>query len=119
MAQTTITASEARAQVLLENAANWSRGTAVTRTGETIGVVLFASGSRPGVVYLTRCDGAAGACDCPGAQRSRSGLCSHVRAVRAEAEAARESVGSKPRTKLENLMDAQLDEGTRTVAAFG
>jgi hypothetical protein len=64
MAQTTITASEARAQVLLENAANWSRGTAVTRTGETIGVVLFASGSRPGVVYMTRVTVRAGLVSC-------------------------------------------------------
>lgn len=112
-----ITSSEARAQVLLENAANWSRGTAVTRTGETIGVVLFASGSRPGVVYLTRCDGRG--CDCPGAQRTWSGTCCHQIAVAWEAEQARATVGPKPRAKLENLMDRQLDEGTRTVAAFG
>ena len=45
------TSSEARARVLLENAANWSRGTAITATGETVGVVLFASATRGGVVY--------------------------------------------------------------------
>ena len=93
MAQTQrITSSEARAQVLLENAANWSRGTAVTATGETVGVVLFTSGSRPGVVYLTRCDGAA--CDCPAYQRGIRQCC-HIRAVRLEAEQAREAVTPK------------------------
>lgn len=82
MATQSITSSEARAQVLLENAANWSRGTAVTRTGETIGVVLFTSGSRPGVVYLTRQDGLG--CNCPGAVTRLD--CCHMRAVRADNE---------------------------------
>jgi predicted nucleic acid-binding Zn finger protein len=117
MAQTTITASEARAQVLLENAANWSRGTAVTRTGETIGVVLFASGSRPGVVYMTRQDGEGG-CSCPAYQRGFRQCC-HVRAVRADVAQAREAVTVKPRTTYDQLLDAQLDEGTRTVAILG
>lgn len=91
MAQTTITASEARTQVLLENAANWSRGTAVTRTGETIGAVLFASGSRPGIVYLTRCDGAA--CDCLAYQRGIRQCC-HIRSVRMEVERARAALAT-------------------------
>lgn len=116
MATQSITSSEARAQVLLENAANWSRGTAVTRTGETIGVVLFASGSRPGVVYMTRCDGRG--CDCPGAQRTWSGTCCHQLAVAREAQQAREAVTVKLRAPYDQLMDAQIDEGTRTVAAF-
>lgn len=111
MAQQTITSSEARARVLLENAATWSRGTAVTRTGETIGVVLFASGSRPGVVYLTRCDGRGG-CSCLAYQRGYRECC-HVRAVRAEAEAAREAVGPKPRPTLDDLLDAHQREGRR------
>lgn len=105
MQRQTITASEARARVLLENAASWARGTATTTTGETIGVVLFASGSRPGVVYMTRCDGAAGACTCPAAQRGFRECC-HVRAVRMEAEAARAAVGPRRATYAE-LMAAQ------------
>lgn len=105
----TITSSEARARVLLENAANWSRGTAITATGETIGVVLFASGSRAGVVYMTRCDGRG--CTCPAAQKTWSGRCCHQTAVTREAEQARAAVG--PKLRLDDLMDRQLSEGRR------
>lgn len=93
-----ITSSEARAQVLLENADKWSRGTAITATGATVGVVLFASSRKPKAgeaprVWITRCDGAG--CNCPGAQKTWSGVCCHMRAVRQEAEAARAAVGPK------------------------
>ena len=98
------TSSEARAQVLLANAPNWSRGTSITATGETVGVVLFTSGSRPGVVYLTRCDGAA--CNCPAYQRGLRECC-HMRAVRLEAEAAREAATPK-RVSYDELMDRHL-----------
>ena len=87
---------------MLANAANWSRGPAITTTGETVGVVLFASGSQPGVVYLTRCDGRSG-CSCPGYQRGGRECC-HMRACRMEAERAREQAARKPR--LEDLMAA-------------
>lgn len=108
------TSSEARAQMLLANAANWSRGTVTTRRGETIGVVLFASASQLGTVYMTRCDGRG--CDCPGAQRTRTGICCHQIAVAREAEQAREAVG--PKMRYDELMDQWLDEKTGTVAAF-
>lgn len=81
MTSKSITSSEARAQVLLENAANWSRGVAQTPAGE-VNVVVFASGSRPGVVYLTRQDGLG--CNCPGSVRYLD--CCHMRAVRADNE---------------------------------
>ena len=98
-AQQRITASEARARMLLENAANWSRGTAITAAGETVGVVLFASGSRPGIVYLTRCDGLG--CDCPGSVRYLD--CCHMRACRMEAEQARGAAARKPRVGLSDI----------------
>lgn len=107
-----ISSSEARARVLLENAANWSRGTAITATGETIGVVLFASGSRPGVVYMTRCDGRGG-CSCPAYQKGYRECC-HMRAVRVEAEQARAAVGPK-RASYSDLFP---DDEYGTTSAF-
>ena len=100
------TSSEARARVLLENAANWSRGTAITATGETVGVVLFASSRKPKPgephrIYITRCDGAG--CDCPGAQRTWSGMCCHMIAVQTEAAAAREAAAVKPRARYDEV----------------
>ena len=97
------TSSEARARVLLENAANWSRGTAITATGETVGVVLFASATRGGVVYMTRCDGLG--CNCPGAVTRLD--CCHMKAVRMEAEQAREAA-TRPRVTLDELLDNHL-----------
>jgi hypothetical protein len=102
-----ITSSEARAQVLLENAANWSRGVAKTPVGE-VNVVVFASGSRPGAVYLTRQDGLG--CNCPGAVRYLD--CCHMRAVRADNERFTAFVDaalgpqSKPRATYADLFPA-------------
>lgn len=104
MATQRITSSEARAAVLLGNAPNWSRGTATLPSGERVGIVTFASGSRPGVVYLTRCDGLG--CTCPGSVHYLD--CCHMRAVRAEAEQAREAAAVKPRVSLDALLDNHL-----------
>jgi hypothetical protein len=116
MARAEVTASmTAHAQVLLERSSRWARGYD-TRNGRQF-VVFTSSRSRDGqpVLYYT---GAAGdGCTCKGFLYR--GACSHAEACRIEAEQAREAVGSKPRAKLEDLLDAWIDEGTRTVAVFG
>jgi hypothetical protein len=100
------TSSEAKAELLLARAASWSRGTAITAHGETVGLVLFASATRPGVVYLTRCDGRA--CSCLAYQRGGR-TCCHILAVSREAASAREAAT----TRLEDLWDDHLDERAR------
>ena len=82
----------AQAEILLARSAFWTRGTAVTADGLTVGVVTFNSSrsskdGRP-IVWLTRCDGAA--CSCTGFQMRQA--CSHAVACRMEAERAREAI---------------------------
>jgi len=98
---------EARAQMLLANREHSSRRVTRLPSGEQIGVVLFASVTRPGVVYLTRCDGAPGACTCPAAQRTRSGQCCHQLAVAREAQMARDTA-TRSRVTLDDLYDNHL-----------
>ena len=86
----------AQAEILLARSAFWTRGTAVTEDGRTVGVVTFnssrkridANGNEITVTYLTRCDGAA--CSCTGFQMRQA--CSHAVACRKEAERAREAI---------------------------
>lgn len=102
-----------QAEILLARSAFWTRGTARTADGLTVGVVTFNSSrqAKDGqtVTYLTRCDGAV--CSCPGFQVRQA--CSHAVAARMDAERAREAAVRKPR--YEDLFPAD-DYGT--VAAF-
>ncbi len=82
--------TEQRALALAARSATWSRGTARTVNGALVAVNLFTSESDPGTVWLTRVDGAG--CSCPGAQKSRSGVCCHMRACALVTERARERI---------------------------
>lgn len=94
---------QARADELFARRSTWARGKARDYRGELIGVVMFSSRTAPGVVYMTRCDGLG--CNCPGAQRSRSGNCCHQIAVRKDVDAAR---APKPKRKYEELFGDDL-----------
>lgn len=95
MAQKSITAMEAHADVLLSRSDRWATGT-LNETGLTF--YLFTS-SRLGpdgqpILYHTIRDGSF--CDCP-SYKYRSACC-HSLAVKRAAEAAREAVGPKRAT---------------------
>lgn len=100
----------AHADLLLSRSHLWTRA---TRKSDGLAFVIFPS-SRSNTAYYTRCDG--GACTCKG--YLWRGVCSHALACQIDAERAREAAGRKPRPRLDQLMDAWLDEGTQTVAAF-
>ena len=70
--------TEQKALELAARSDTWSTGTARTATGAMVAINLFASESEPGRVHLTRIDGAG--CTCDGAQKSRSGVCFHMKA---------------------------------------
>lgn len=110
-----------QAEILLARSSRWSRGWATTGDGQTVNVVSFLSsrtkrlpdGSEQPVVYFTRVDGAC--CSCPGFKSRQA--CSHAVACKMEAEQARDRAAVKPRTKLDELVDAWLDEGPRPVVS--
>lgn len=106
------TTSQEKAIALAAHSETWSRGTARTARGELVAINLFASESQPGVVYLTRVDGAG--CTCPGAQKSRSGVCCHMRACALVTERVR-SAAVKAKARYDELMD-RFEYGT--VPAF-
>lgn len=105
----------AQAEILLARSAHWSRGTARTEDGLTVGVVAFSSSrqAKDGrtVTYLTRCDGAA--CSCPGFQVRQA--CSHAVATRMESERAREAAARKP---LDRYRELFTDDVLGLVSAF-
>ena len=100
------TLNEAHEMALKGN--TWHRGRSKANGRQ---FYVIPSRSEPGVAHWTTSYG----CTCRGARRN--GDCAHSEAVRMFE--AREAVGPKPRTRLEDLLDAQIDEGTRTVSAFG
>jgi hypothetical protein len=108
----------AAAEILLARSAHWSRGTARTEDGRTVGVVAFSSSrqakdGKP-MVWLARCDGAC--CDCPGFAARQA--CSHALACRLDAERAREQVARKPLDAYNALIDTWLDDRTGTTSAY-
>ena len=82
--------TEQKALALAAHSERWSKGTARTATGALVAVNLFTSESEPGAVWITRVDGAG--CNCHGAQKSRSGICFHMRACALVTERTRERI---------------------------
>jgi hypothetical protein len=108
----------AAAEILLARSAHWSRGTARTEDGRTVGVVAFSSSrqakdGKP-MVWLARCDGAA--CSCPGFAYRQA--CAHSVACRMDAERAREQAARKPLDRYNSIMDRWLDDRTGTTSAY-
>ena len=93
------TTTRQKALALAAKSDLWARGVARDYRGLTININLFASESEPGVVHLTRVDGAG--CSCKGAQHSRSGICYHMAACQIVTERVRAAF-AKPTDVLDD-----------------
>lgn len=112
MVTTAYSTTERKAVALAAHSEMWAKGTARTARGDLVAINLFASESQPGVVYLTRVDGAG--CTCPGAQKSRRGVCLHMIACQIVTIRVRDAA-VRAKTRYDELMNRH-DYGT--VPAF-
>lgn len=95
---------DARARALVSQVQSWPRHILRVQCGAFDAGTLFRrapSCTTPGAYYLVN----EVACECPDYQQAGN-VCKHIRAVRMEAEAARESVGPRPLDRLNALLDA-------------
>jgi mRNA-degrading endonuclease toxin of MazEF toxin-antitoxin module len=95
---------DARASALVSQVQSWPKHILKVQWGAFDAGTLFRrapSCTTPGTCYLVN----EVACECHDYQQAGN-VCKHVRAVRMEAEAAREAVGYRPLDRLNALLNA-------------